>query len=90
MSEAIDRKENGHASVVEDLLRSTNLPFTDHITAFPLPERFKTLRIDKFTKEEDPVEHIEAFREHSILHGTPYEISCRAFPLTLKGVLGNG
>jgi hypothetical protein len=84
MSQAIDQKENGQGSVVEDLLRSTNLPFTDRITAFPLPDKFKIPRIDKFTGEEDPAEHIEAFREHSILHATPDEISCRAFPLTLK------
>jgi hypothetical protein len=43
-------------------------------------------RIEKYDGSEDPQAHLEAFREHLILHGTPDEIACRAFPLTLKGV----
>jgi hypothetical protein len=43
-------------------------------------------RVDKYDESGDPSDHIEGFRAHLALHGTPDEIACRAFPLTLKGV----
>jgi hypothetical protein len=43
-------------------------------------------RIEKYDGSEDLQDHLEAFREHLILHGTLDEIACRAFLLTLKGV----
>jgi hypothetical protein len=51
-----------------------------------MPDKFKIPQIEKYDGSEDPQDHLEAFREHLILHGTPDEIACRAFPLTLKGV----
>jgi hypothetical protein len=53
---------------------------------FPLPDKFKDPRVDKYDRSEDPSDHIEGFRAHLTLHSTPDEIACRAFLLTLKGV----
>jgi hypothetical protein len=69
-----------------DMLEDESLSFTDRVKAYPMPDKFKMPRIEKYDGSEDPQDHLEAFREHLILHGTPDEIACRAFPLTLKGV----
>jgi hypothetical protein len=37
-----------------------------------------------FDGNSDPIEHLETYRAHLNLHGTIDEITCRAFPLTLK------
>lgn len=52
--------------MVDELLRNTNLPFIDWVTAFPLPERFKAQHIDKFSADEDPAEHIEAIGDYAL------------------------
>jgi hypothetical protein len=69
-----------------DMLEDESLPFTGLVKAYPMPDKFKMPRIEKYDGNGDPQEHLEAFREHIVLHGTPDEIACRAFPLTLKGV----
>jgi hypothetical protein len=69
-----------------DMLENESLPFTERVKAYPMPDKFKMLRIEKYDGSRDPQDHLEAFLEHLILHGTPDEIACRAFPLTLKGV----
>ncbi|XP_059446601.1 uncharacterized protein LOC132178164 [Corylus avellana] len=51
-----------------------------------MPDKFKMPRVDKYDGSGDPSDHMESFRAHIILHDTPDEIACRAFPLTLKGV----
>jgi hypothetical protein len=52
-----------------------------------MSDKFKMPWIEKYDRSENPQAHLEAFREHIILHGIPDEIACRAFPLTLKGVV---
>jgi hypothetical protein len=69
-----------------DMLEDEDLPFTERVKAYPIPNKFKMPRIEKYDGSGDPQAHLEAFRESIILHGTPDEIACRAFPLTLKGV----
>jgi hypothetical protein len=69
-----------------DMLKDENLPFTKRVKKFPMPNKFKMPRIEKYDESGDPQAHLEAFREHIILHGTPNEIACKAFPLTLRGV----
>jgi hypothetical protein len=71
---------------VWDMLEDESLPFTERVKAYPMPEKFKMLQIEKYDGSEDPQDHLKAFRELLILHGTLDEIACRAFPLTLKGV----
>jgi hypothetical protein len=51
-----------------------------------MPDKFKMPYVDKCDGNRDPTEYVENFRAHLILHGTPYEIACRAFLLTLAGV----
>jgi hypothetical protein len=67
-------------------MTKTTLPFTNRVLNFPLPDKFKDPRVDKYDGSRDPSDHKEGFRAHLALHGTPDEIACRAFPLTLKGV----
>jgi hypothetical protein len=50
-------------------------------------DKFKMPRVEKYNGSGDPHAHLKAFREHIILHGTLDKIACRAFPLTLKGVV---
>jgi hypothetical protein len=69
-----------------DMLEDESLPFTERVKAHPMPDKFKMPQIEKYDGSEDPQDHLEAFQEHLILHGTPDEIACKAFPLTLKGV----
>jgi hypothetical protein len=73
-------------STAEHLMTKTTLPFTNRVLNFPLPDKFKDPRVDKYDGSGDPFDHVEGFRAHLALHGTPDEIACRAFPLTLKGV----
>jgi hypothetical protein len=68
------------------MLEDENLPFIERVKAYPMPDKFKMPRIEKYDGGGDPQAHLETFREHIILYGTPDEIACRAFPLTLKGV----
>jgi hypothetical protein len=72
-----------------DMLKDENLPFTERVKKFPMPNKFKMPRIEKYDGSGDPQAHLKAFREHIILHGTPDEIACKAFPLTLRGVAKN-
>jgi hypothetical protein len=69
-----------------DMLEDESLPFTERVKEYPMPDKFKMPRIEKYNGSGDPQDHLEAFREHIILHSTPDEIACRAFPLTLTGV----
>ncbi|XP_059436586.1 uncharacterized protein LOC132169590 [Corylus avellana] len=79
--------ENGENwSSTEDLMQHTNFPFTDRVMRFPMPSSFKVPRISEYDGSGDLFDHIESFRAHIILHETPDEIACRAFPLTLRGV----
>jgi hypothetical protein len=69
-----------------DMLKDDNLPFTGWVKRFRMPDKFKMPRIEKYDGSGDPQAHLEAFREHIILHGTLDKIACRALPLTLTGV----
>jgi hypothetical protein len=68
------------------MLKDESLPFTERVKAYPMPDKIKMPQIKKYDGSEDPQTHLKAFREHLILHGTPDEIACKAFPMTLKGV----
>ena len=68
------------------LMDNIDLPFIDRVLGFPLPDKFKMPRMDKYDGNGDPAEHVENLHQHFSLHGTPDEIACRTFPLTLAGV----
>lgn len=80
-------KKIGTSSSINLLLSSTNLPFSAEIIVVPLLSKFKVPSIDLYDGAKDPVEHLETFKAHMTLHGFPGKISCRAFPLTLKGMV---
>ena len=69
-----------------DMLDDENLPFSECIRAYTTPDKFKMPRVKKYNGGGDPQAHLEAFQERLILHGTPDEIACRAFSLTLTRV----
>lgn len=77
-------------SIVGNLLQNTNLPFIDRVIRFPLLEKFKVPNIDRYDRDDDLADHMESFRAHLVLHNTPDEIACRAFPLTLEGNAESG
>ena len=73
-------------STAWEMLDDENLPFSEQVRAYAMPDKFKMPCVKKYDGSGDPKAHLEAFREHLILHGTLYEIACRAFLLTLTGV----
>ena len=68
------------------MLDDENLPFSEHVRAYTMLDKFKMPQVEKCDEGGHSKAHLEAFREHIILHGTPDEIACRAFSLTLTGV----
>lgn len=53
----------------------------------PLPPKFKVPQIELYDRSKDPVKHLEIVKVHMTLHDFFKKIACRAFPLTLKGVV---
>ena len=76
--------EGEDRSVVDDLIQNTNLPFTDWVIRFPLPKKFKVPHINRYDGNGDLVNHMESICAHLVLHNTPEEITCQAFPLTFE------
>jgi hypothetical protein len=58
-----------------DMLEDKNLPFSEHVRAYTMPDKFKMPRVEKYDGSGDPQAHLEAFREHIILHGTPKSVN---------------
>ena len=76
----------GPKSTTWEMLDDENLPFSEQVKAYTMPDKFKMPCVEKYDRGGDPKAHLEVFREHLILHGTLDEIACRAFPLTLTEV----
>jgi hypothetical protein len=85
LSRTMDQKRDGKNSLVDNLFQHKESIFTEEVSNFDLPERFKVPEISLFSGSEDPVEHLDNFRSHVSLHKTPDAVACRAFPLTLLG-----
>ena len=68
------------------MLDDENLPFTEPVRVYTMPNKFKMPQVEKYDGSGDPQSHLEAFREHIVLHDTLDAIACRAFPLTLTEV----
>jgi hypothetical protein len=80
----IEMKDKSKSIVVDKLLMSTGSPFTIRGANYRLPEKFKVPQILSYAGDGDPFDHLENLRAHLHLHGTPDEVACRAFPLTLS------
>jgi len=85
LSRTMDQKHDGKESLVDNLFQSKDSIFTDEVSNFDLPGRFKVPDISVFSGSEDLVEHLDNFRAHMSLHKTTDAVACRAFPLTLPG-----
>jgi hypothetical protein len=81
----MERKEKSIFVVVDKFLMGTNSPFTRRVADYRLLEKFKVTQILSYAGDRDPLDHVENFQAHLDLHGTPDEVACRAFPLTLSG-----
>jgi hypothetical protein len=86
----MERKDKSRSIVVDKLLMDTDSPFTRRVADYWLPEKFKVPKILSYARDRDPLDHLENFRAHLDLHGTPDEVVCQAFPLTLSGMPGTG
>jgi hypothetical protein len=85
LSRTMDQKRDGKESLMDNLFQHKESIFTEEVSNFDLPERFKVPDISIFSSSEDPVEHLDNFRSHVSLHKTLDAVACRAFPLTLSG-----
>jgi hypothetical protein len=85
LQQDVHQKEKGKTSLLDHLLHGIASPFIDQITTVLLPKKFKIPSIEEFTGIEDPTDHLDNYRALMELHGTPTEVMCRAFPLTLSG-----
>jgi len=78
-------KEKSKSIVVDKFLMGTSSPFTKRIANYHLPEKFKVPQILSYAGDRESLDHLENLWAHLDLHGTPDEVTCRAFPLTLMG-----
>ena len=74
------------SSDLDDLVYQTDSPFIESVNSFPLPHKFRMLKIDSYNGVKDPLDHLKTFKTLMHLQGVADEIMCRAFPTTLKGV----
>jgi hypothetical protein len=81
----MERNDKSKSIVVDKLLRGTYSPFTRRVVDYQLPEKFKVPQILSYAGDGDPLDHLDNFWSHLDLHGSPDEVVCRAFPLTLSG-----
>ncbi|XP_040994330.1 uncharacterized protein LOC121240871 [Juglans microcarpa x Juglans regia] len=72
---------------VDQILTSTNLPYSAEVIAMPLPPKFRVPQINLYNGAEDPLEHPDTFKAHMTLHRFLGKIAYRAFPLILKGTM---
>ena len=73
------------SSDLDDLVHRTDSPFTMSVNSFPLPPKFRTLQVENYDGNKDPLDYFESFKTLMHLQGIPDEIMCRAFPTTLRG-----
>jgi hypothetical protein len=79
----IQQNNKGKISRVDNLLNRSS-PFTERVMAIQLPEKFKISAIQTYTGIEYPTEHLDNYKMHMDLQGTPREMACQAFSLTLS------
>ena len=82
MKEAV----KGRAPISMDaLVQQTESPFTAGVLHFPLPVKFRMLQIETFDGMNDPIDHLNTYKNQMELHGYQDPIQCKAFTITLKG-----
>ena len=73
-------------NLIDDLVHRTDSPFVASINSDPLPSKFKMPSLDSYDGTCNLCDHIVTFKTTMHLQGVPYEIMCRTFPTTLKGL----
>jgi hypothetical protein len=84
MAREMEMRDKSKAIVVDKLLLGTRSPFSRRVQNYRLLEKFKVAQILSYIGIGDPIEHLENFQAHLDLHGTPDDVVCQAFPLTLS------
>ncbi|KAL2475342.1 Uncharacterized protein Adt_36078 [Abeliophyllum distichum] len=79
IAEAMSKKSSRQQSMVleED-------HFSLEMMVVPLPRDFKQLKMEKYDRSSDHVDHLRAFVDLMRLKATPDAIMCRAFLPTLR------
>lgn len=72
-------------ATVEELVQTTDSPFSSNIIMKKLLWKFKMPVIESFSGATDPLDHLEDYKALMQLQSVSNEIMCRAFPITLKG-----
>ena len=75
----------GRASdTMDNLVQQTESPFTVEVLHCPLPEKFRMPQVETFDGANDPVDHLNTYKNQMELHGYQDPIRCRAFATKLK------
>ena len=70
---------------MDTLVQQTESPFTPEVLNYPLPAKFRMPQVEAFDGVNDPVDHLNTYKNQMELHGYPDPVRCRAFATTLKG-----
>ena len=69
---------------MDTLVQQTESPFTAEVLHFPLPAKFRMPQIEALDGTNDPVDHLNTYKNQMELHGYQDPIRCRAFAIMLK------
>lgn len=81
--EEIAKKMEGSSSV-EQLLNHADLPYTAEVMVVPFPPKFKVSQIEMYDGSRDPIDHLENFKVHMILHEFPWTNSLSSLPIDVE------
>ena len=70
---------------MDTLVQQTESPFTTEVLHFPLPPKFRMPQIEAFDGANDPVDHLNTYKNQMKLHGYQDPIRCRSLAIKLKG-----
>jgi len=97
LSKTIDQKRDGNESLVDNLFRHGESIFTEEVSNFDLPGRFKVPDIPIFSGSEDPVEHLDnsdpmspCTRHQMLWHAELFLSPCQERPETGSGIFNRG
>ncbi|KAI8524929.1 hypothetical protein RHMOL_Rhmol13G0187800 [Rhododendron molle] len=72
-------------ATVEELVQNMDSPFTSEVMGRPLPKKFKMPQLETFNGSTDLLDRLETYKSLMHLQAVPDKVTCRAFPVTLKG-----
>ena len=54
---------------IDALVQQTESPFTVGVLHFPLPAKFRRPQIETFDRTNDPIDHLNTYKNQMELHG---------------------